>query len=123
MGGALERERMLNSLRSFDADCCEECDEGPDAEPAPTASKGSSDESSADDEDFDDSDDDGIIAKMRAARMRQMRSGAEAEARRRATLGTHARLQAERLVGLLADGRDDASSPPLVLVGISSVMR
>lgn len=117
------RERMNRSLRCTDPCCdhaeCGECEsDGADAATVPAlAVSASGDES----DDFDDDDDGEFMAKMRAARIGQMHSGAEAALRKRAGLGTHVRLldgQGEKLESLL-----DAPTPLILHLALEDSER
>lgn len=119
MHGSLQRKKIENSLRCMDPCCigvgCEECEEETPAPSAEEQKKASGDTGSDESDDFDDDDDDEIIARMRASRLGEMRASAESETRRRAALGTHARLQADALRPLLVEGATSAAATPLVV--------
>ena len=120
MRGQLEREKMQRALRCPDPCCthlscgeCEEDEEDLTAEPTPAATKKAIDSDEDGSDDFDEFDDDAeeeaFMARIRAARLEQMQSGAQAGAKRLACRGMHARLRdGQSLAALLADPEDDS---------------
>ncbi len=113
MRGHRVREELKRALHCGDPCCahldCQVCEE--DDEPAPVVAT-ETQASESEDDDFFDDEDEALMAKMRAARMGQMQAAVQDAVRRRADLGTHARLrEGESLTALLA--ADDPA--PVVL--------
>lgn len=119
MFGHKMHEQMQRNLRCADSACCGggcgECGPADDDENEDEQHKmaAGSDDAASDSDDFDDDDD--FMAKMRAARMGEMRAGAEAVARSQSGLGAHARLidgKGATLASLLDGGPNSA---PLIV--------
>jgi hypothetical protein len=103
MRGHFVRSDIHRALRCGDACCmgCGECEEEEDEAPKDDETQ-VGEEDDDDDDFFDDDDEQALMAKMRSTRMGQLRDGAEAAARQRAILGTHARVrEGESLAALL----------------------
>ena len=114
------REEMQRSLRTACncAECCGDCEEeeaeAPPPAPAGVRKRADGDGDDDSDSDFDeDAEEMAFIARMRAARMGEMRADATDASRRAARQGAHRRLNAgESLASLLSDPTD--TSPIIV---------
>ena len=121
MHGHLLRQRLQRSLRCKDACCdhtrCGECDDddvvGAAAIGPPAPDLTAKDSEDGDSDDFDDDEEEAFMARMRASRLEQLRSTADASAQRAASRGVHARLRdSESLATALADHTDTS---PIIL--------